>query len=74
MAVRSESEAGKRGRHERCCADPLDEAGKDEDPRLPGEPTYERGRTKEDEPRHEESSAPVNVTRAPEQEHETAEG
>src|ERR671910_449105 len=62
-----------RGRHERCCANTLDKAGADEDPRLPGEPTYERGCTKEGESRHEEAAAPVKITRAPQQEHEATE-
>src|SRR5215216_4233520 len=56
-----------RGRHERCCAHPMNKASADEDPRLPGEPTYERGRTKEIEPCHEEALPPVKITCAPQQ-------
>src|SRR5215218_5615608 len=56
-----------RGWHERCCAYPLDKASADEDPRLPGEPTYERRRTKEGEPCHKEALPPVKITCTPEQ-------
>src|SRR5215217_7227756 len=63
-----------RGRHERCRANPLEKAGADEDPRLPGEPTDERGCSKQGEPCDKEPSAPVKITCAPEQEHEAAEG